>query len=42
VDFVVIFAPKFHSPEGRDENPSFTPLVVESFQSLPNVLLRLE
>src|SRR3990172_3531742 len=39
-DSVVVFAPKVHSPGEWDLNPSFPPLVVESFQRLPNVLLR--
>jgi len=38
---VVIFAPKFHSPGGRDVNPCLLALVVERFQSLPNILLRV-
>ena len=40
VDFVVIFAPKFHSPGGGTRILLSLPLVVKSFQSLPNVLLR--
>lgn len=39
-DSVVIFAPKFQSPGGRDVNAFFAPLVAETFQSLPNALLR--
>src|SRR2546430_128774 len=38
-DSVVIFAPKISSPWGVGSE-SFFPLAVESFQSLPNVLLR--
>jgi hypothetical protein len=33
-DVVLIFAPQFHSPGGRDLNLFLTPLVVERFQSL--------
>jgi hypothetical protein len=35
-DFVVIFAPEFQSPGGRDLILFSLPIVVESFQSLPS------
>ena len=39
-DFVVIFAPKFSSPGGRDVILFSLPVVVERFQRLLDVLLR--